>query len=161
MGQALIVAVIPEELLSRDELGDVDPRDLDTWLAALHSDVDWRSPGQSEVVEHSPGAYLRVPLRYMKVWALPEEPWQVHGPDWHRDPQLRRAHHDAVRRGLQEFLNGQLAKLYHMVRTGWWVLGKARVKVTECRPVPEREMRARARAVTGGCRRTLKPLPER
>lgn len=77
------------------------------------------------------------------IWEPPSEP-RVH--EWWRKPELRRQHAEAVRRSLEEFLNGHMARPYHMLRTGWWVLGKARVRVVECRPVPEREMRAMARA---------------
>lgn len=76
--------------------------------------------------------------------------------DWHKDPALRRAHRNAMRASLEQFLNTRLASLYHMVRTGWWVLGKARVRVVECAPVPEREMRAFARAFRGALGRPKK-----
>jgi hypothetical protein len=32
---------------------------------------------------------------------------------------------------LQAFINERLAKLDGMLRTGWWVMGKARVRVVE------------------------------
>lgn len=75
------------------------------------------------------------------------EPTAEHGLHWYENPQARRAHREAVRRSLEAFLNEHLAQLYFMLRTGWWVLGKVRVRVVECRPVPEREMRQLTRAI--------------
>ena len=78
------------------------------------------------------------------VWSPPAEPETA---DWWRKPSLRRRHAKAVLDSLESFLNGHLSNLNHMVRTGWWVLGEARVKVVACRPVPQREMRAVAAAL--------------
>ena len=75
------------------------------------------------------------------VWRPPAKPWREHRLECHKDPVLRRAHLKAVRESLATFLNGHLARLNHMVRTGWFVLGKVRVRVAECRPVPEHGMR--------------------
>jgi len=83
------------------------------------------------------------------VWEPPLEPTQRHGLKWYENPEARRAHRKAVQESLEKFLNEHLAHLYHMLRTGWWVLGKVRVRVVECRPVPEREMRQLTRSFRG------------
>ena len=134
-------------------LGVTDEHGREHLVPDLYSREEWSRMIDEQVKERHPDAYSKIPLRHLAVWDPPSEPWQEYGIDWHKDPALRRAHREAVRRSLEDFLNGQLAKLYHYVRTGWWVLGKVRVKVTQCRPVPERELRAWARAILGKARR--------
>lgn len=146
MGQAFVVAVIPEELLGADALFDVDEHGRESCIRDLYGEAEWNRLNEEAVRDRYPEAHYRMPAKYLRVWQPPAEPYQEHGLDWHKRPELRRDHRDAVRRSLQELINGQLAKLYHRLRTGWWVLGKVRVRVAECREVPEREMRARARA---------------
>jgi hypothetical protein len=83
------------------------------------------------------------------TWKPPVEPWREHGTDWHKDKKLLKAHTEAVRKSLEDFLNGKLAELDFMLRTGWFVLGKTRVRVVECEPVSESRMRAHFKGIFG------------
>lgn len=97
-----------------------------------------RLPSGERASEHQ-----LVPVNLAEAqWCPPEEPWREHGLDWHKDPKLRRAHLRAVRTSLEAFLNRHLARLHFMLRTGWFVLGEVEVKVTKCRGISDREMRA-------------------
>ena len=51
---------------------------------------------------------------------------------------------------IETVLNGKLGELSGMVRTGWWVLERARVRVTQMKPVPQRAFEKRARWLRGG-----------
>jgi hypothetical protein len=62
------------------------------------------------------------------TWAPPREPSE---PGWHRDLELRKAHNEAVRQSLERFLNDRLAELDGMVRTGRWILQRARIRVVD------------------------------
>jgi hypothetical protein len=117
MGDALVVMTVPEE----------------AWMIPL---------GDKRQAEDRHGRRtIWLPIAPGDVWEPPREPTERYGFKWHENPEARRAHREAVRQSLEQFLNEHLARLYHMLRTGWWVLGKVRVRVVECRPVPEREMR--------------------
>ena len=116
MGDALVVATVPEEAFMREG-----------HLNAFH----------------------QLPIGRTEIWEPPEEPTKRYGYGWYKNRDARREHTAAVRASLERFLNEHLRKLNHMLRTGWWVLGKVRVRVVECKPVPEREMRAFAKAIRG------------
>ena len=132
MGDALVVMTVPEE----------------AWMVPM---------GEKTTAEDRHGRRtISLAIEAGDVWEPPLEPTEQYGFNWHEHPEARRAHREAVRQSLEAFLNEHLARLYHMLRTGWWVLGKVRVRVVECRPVPEREMRQFARAfrrATSGRRR--------
>jgi hypothetical protein len=150
MGDCLVVYTVSEEALGWGQLqrelraragdGERSAQKLGSRSSRkrMPSSLDFRQRAMTEMGIPEGG-----------IWEPPSEP-EVH--EWWRKPELRRRHAEAVRRSLEEFLNGHLARLYHMFRTGWWVLGKVRVRVVECRPVPEREMRAMARATNRGKR---------
>jgi hypothetical protein len=93
--------------------------------------------------EALPSATSRPSARYLEdlatqvaasVWEPPEEPRAL---GWHRDPELRREHNERVRQSLEAFCNERLAQLDGMVRTGWWILGRARVRVVEFEDVSD------------------------
>lgn len=134
MGNALVMFTTPTEAVgARRRASDPPGTPPDHWLAGRKR--------KSERTAEEPDAYydvLPVPPVTDCVWAPPAEPWKTHGLDWHQDPQVRREHLHAVQESLETFLNRHLARLNGMVRTGWFVLGKLRVRVVECRPVPER-----------------------
>jgi hypothetical protein len=121
MGDALVVMTVPEE----------------AWMAPPRPDAKAGVATRTIAWRIDPG----------DVWEPPREPIERYGLNWYENPAARRAHRKAMQESLESFLNERLARLYHMLRTGWWVLGKARVRVVECRPVPEREMRAFVRAL--------------
>jgi hypothetical protein len=128
MGDALVVMTVPEEAWIGCE------RDL--------------APNSPQATQRRRGT-VSWRIEAGEVWAPPPEPTDQYGLRWYEHPEARRAHRKAVQQSLEAFLNERLAKLYHMLRTGWWVLGKARVRVVDCRPVPEREMRQLARSLHG------------
>jgi hypothetical protein len=133
MGDALVVMTVPEE----------------AWMIPMG---EKRTPE-----DRHRRRTISLAIEAGDVWEPPPEPTEQYGFKWYEHPEVRQAHREAVRQSLEEFLNEHLARLYHMLRTGWWVLGKVRVRVVECRPVPEREMRqltrALRRATSGGRRR--------
>ena len=134
MGKALVMFAVSEEQLARvrmfnpGELVEVKgPGGKPYWVEAaqLESSTAW------------------LPVERESVWALPPESLALtRGKEWHRDPAMRRAHREAVRESLEKFLNAKLAELNFHVRTGWWVLGDVRVRVTKCDKVPEKKMKA-------------------
>ena len=127
MGDALIVTTIPEE----------------AWIGS------GSGTGSSPTAQGRGRGTVSWPIDGTDVWEPPSEPTVEHGSRWFENPRARRAHRKAVQESLEEFLNERMSRLYHMVRTGWWVLGKVRVRVVECRSVPEREMRQLARSLRG------------
>jgi|ERR1700682_2322622 len=151
MGDALIVTTVSEESLALGDLYDWNDKPERVRLSDLYSPEKWRRLRRksAELLRRHPNAHHVVEVRPADVWDPPEEPWRTKGLNWHDKKGYRKQHCDAVRKSLETFINGHLDGLYHMVRTGWWVLGKVRVRVVECRPVPEREMRAFARAING------------
>jgi len=139
MGDALVVMTVPEE----------------AWMAPMGEKAQ-----KSTADDRHRRRTISWAIEAGDVWEPPPEPTEQHGFNWYENPEARRAHREAVRQSLEEFLNEHLAHLYHMLRTGWWVLGKVRVRVVECRPVPEREMRRLTRSLRGatspGSRRKLR-----
>lgn len=105
------------------------------------------SPG--EILERHPDACLLVAVRLDAVWDPPREPWREHGAQWHRNRSLRKQHRQRMRDSLERFINGKLEGLSGMVRTGEWVLERARVRVTQMKPVPQRALEKRARWLHG------------
>ncbi|SRR5258708_5630186 len=151
MGDALIVMTMAEEGLMQSCLYDWNDKGERVPLTDFYSRDEWRRLrlNRDELLRRHPNAHHVVDIRPADVWDLPEEPWRTKGINWHDKKRYRKQHCNAVRESLEKFINVHLDGLYHMVRTGWWVLGKVRVRVVECRPVPEREMRAFARAIKG------------
>jgi hypothetical protein len=124
MGDALVVTTVPDE----------------AWMAPMGEKRPAAAGGQRR-------RSITWGIEAGDVWEPPGEPVDRYGVEWYRNPAARRAHRKAVQESLERFLNERLARLYHMVRTGWWVLGRVRVRVIECRPVPEREMRRLVRSL--------------
>jgi hypothetical protein len=165
MGNALVVYTTPEEAVAWMSPGKVRLRArrarrkqaMPVWMleetaraararAAWKKGMraggaSWRDPPSRQDAEP--------PIPQGGVWEPPGEP---RANEWWKKPELRRAHTRAVRKSLEDFLNRHLAELGRRVRTGWWILGKVRVRVSECRPVPEYHMRQFAREVSGAVR---------
>ena len=128
MGDALIVTTIPEE----------------AWMTPMGD-----KPQPSTAEDRHRRRTISWRIEAGDVWEPPAEPTERDGFKWYENPEAWRVHRKAVQESLEQFLNERLARLYHMLRTGWWVLGKVRVRVVECRPVPEREMRRLTRVLRG------------
>jgi hypothetical protein len=145
MGNALIVMTVPEEALASTSLYDIGEDGSEFRLAERYGSQMWKV--RRHLAEKHPKAYYRMTVRAADIWDLPHEPSRTHGLDWHKKPSLRQAHRRAVKRSLEDFLNGRLRRLRHMVRTGWWILGDVRVRVAVCKPVPEYEMKPFAKSM--------------
>lgn len=113
MGSALIMMTVPEEALAQVHEG-VKPIPGINWLGQF-------------VRGEKPEPYYLFKVPVSAVWRLPEEPRAV---TVDRCAAAVRAHRAAVERSLERFVNGKLRQLDGMVRTGWWILSAARVKVT-------------------------------
>src|SRR5205823_5988369 len=92
-------------------------------------------------------AFFRIPVQSADLWRGVPEPSERYGFEWYKNARARRGHQRAMRKSLETFLNERLARLYQMLRTGWWVVGKVRVRVVVFSPVPERVFREFARAL--------------
>lgn len=136
MGSALVMVTVPEELLGEvvlccyDKRGNVVPLEDKRGRLFVHGKKRRRA------LEENPNAFLMLPVPPSAIWQPPPEPWQEHGSDWHFDPALLAAQNAKVKQSLEVFLNGNLQRLDHMVRTGWWILRKARVRVSTLEEVP-------------------------
>lgn len=131
MSNELIVAVVPSEVFMsvKPVVWDETKREH-VRVESLVSREEWCSirSDRRAILERFPGAVYMMPLPLDSVWDPPSE----------RDLDLSRrgatkqraAHAEACRKSLHAFLNTKLARLDQMVRTGWWILGKARVRVS-------------------------------
>ncbi len=133
MGNALIVMVVPEECLA---LGGLCNRDYakGTAVPVEHA---FRA-GYENTLEANPDATWQLDVPASSVWLLPEEPHEKHGRGWHWKSKLLTQHRATVRRSLESFVNRHLAELDGMARSGWWIIEKIRIKVSEIREVPHR-----------------------
>lgn len=129
MGNALIVLVVPEENLTLTGLRERNPET--GTLEPLPKDETFRCGSYEAAVQAHPRAFWTMEVRASDVWFLPEEPHREHGRDWHFDPKLLAAHVEKVRGSLESFLNGRLEQLDDMVRSGWFIIQRVRVRVSE------------------------------
>ena len=122
MGESLIVSVVPDETLAvlwgRDEQGRP--------FRLFDKEGYVTKQQRAEVLAAHPEAFYRLEIPRADVWQPPSER-DAQG-DWQR-------HTQAVHDSLQGLLDRQLSKLRGMVRTGRWVLGHVRARVTACVPV--------------------------
>ena len=147
MGNALIAMVVAEECLTQRNLR----------FAAARREI--------ERLEHAWGGEPSKPERvhvldvpHSAVWEPEREPLDL---DWHKDPKKRRLQMARNRRSLERFLNRALEGLDGMVRSGWWILGKARVRVAEMHGVPPGLTMAQTALRGGQKRRPKRAEPER
>ena len=144
MGNALIMMAVSEEQLAfskmyvRDEEGRPVPVE--------------RKRGEPP----PPGAYWMLPVPKEAVWRPPDEPFREHGLNWHWDAELLAAQDAAVRRSIARFVNGHLARLDRMVRTGWYIVERVRVMVSEFAhqphgPTEKRPKRVAKTGIKMGC----------
>ena len=108
------------------------------------------------------GAVIDAPKRFTlevprsAVWEPEPEPSD---PNWHKDSERQREQTEKNRRSLERFLNNALSDLDGMVRSGWWILGMARVFVSEMRGVPPGSALASTASQEGRKRRPRRPEP--
>jgi hypothetical protein len=137
MSNELIVAVVPSEIFmfAKPVVWD-EAKGEHVRVESLVSREEWWSmrSDRAAILARFPNAIYLIPVPVDCVWDPPSE----------RDLNLRSAraikqrtaHAQACRKSLQGFLNSKLARLDHMVRTGWWILGKARVRLSVFESAP-------------------------
>jgi hypothetical protein len=118
---------------------------------------DWVDGRQRKrALREHPDAFFVWRVPYKALWVdMALEPIGKHGIDWFKEPGQLDAHNAKMKRSLEIFLNGKLKRLDRMVRTGWWILEKARVRVSTFREVPN-EPRTQTLAEMSGRRRPRK-----
>jgi hypothetical protein len=130
MGSALVMMTVPEELIGFSTLHYRDENGNEMSLDATSHKKRERA------FRKHPEAYWMLRVPYSAVWQPPAEPWEKYGHDWHWTAALLTAHRREVRRSLEAFMNGKLAQLDRMVRTGWWILKEARVRISSLKEIP-------------------------
>ena len=121
MGNALVVMVVPEEMLPTQGLQVRDPKTRKP-TKVRPDGTRWASPAQwAKLLREHPDAFWSLDVPRTAVWQLPVEP-RAKRTHWYDDPGLVAKHREAVRQSLESFVNEQLAQLDEMVRTGWWIL---------------------------------------
>lgn len=131
MGNELIVITVASESLMHENLfvrgDDGRPRRL----REIYADRDAWMEARQHLRDRHPDAYYLVPVPLAATWAPPAEPRRKKGATWIP------AHRRAMTRSLLEYLNGRLAGLDQMLRTGAFVIERARVLAVTVKPVPE------------------------
>lgn len=130
MGNSLIAMSIRNEDLMHEALrirrdGKPVP------LAELGID----SSDRERVRREHPEAFWIVEVPIGAVWDGIDEP--PGGSRWYRDPEKLAAHRERVRLSLEGFVNGALEGLDDMLRTGWFIVRRARATITELVEVPD------------------------
>lgn len=131
MSDELICAVVPSETFTYTKavVWDAAKRE-DVPIQSLVSSEEWwtlrRDP--AAIAARFPNAVYVMRLPIDSVWRQPSEgELDLHRP---RATAARAQHAAACRSSLASFLNAKLRRLDGMVRTGWWILAKARVRVS-------------------------------
>ena len=161
MGDVLMMFVLPEEALGytglrvRDkQTGEV--RELERSRMWIPSEERERS-----IREHGDEAFWQIEVPFRAIWEPPEERRPEHGRDWHWDKTLLDAHRERVRMSLESFLNDNLSKLDGMVRTGWFIVDRARARVSELRERAHHKGEKRMARARANARRRAKPKKRR
>jgi hypothetical protein len=121
------VMVIPEEALMYRYVLDERDRPVQ---------VPYGPEGRRMIARTKAEPFFILHVPRSAVWDPAREPRDL---NWHEDPKRRREQTAENRRSLESFLNRALAQLDGMVRSGWWILERARVRVTEMCAVPPNE----------------------
>jgi hypothetical protein len=142
MSNELIVAVVPSEtfMFTKPVVWDEDKKES-VPVESLVSRAEWSilEGDRAAIAKRFPGAYYALRMPVDSVWEQPAEKNlrdPIAGPPSKRLKEARRAHQAAVRASLDAFLNEKLRRLDQMVRTGWWILAEARVRVSRFRGMP-------------------------
>ncbi len=156
MGNALVMMIVGEEELALSDLEDPDPNKRG--LLPLSRPGRWVPAERERIRREHPDAFWTLRVPRTAVWEPPVEPYLEKGPDWHRDPALLASHRERVRKSLEAFMNQKLAELDNMVRTGWFIIQRARASVTELEEVPDGQCAPPRPARTRSRRRTKRGL---
>ncbi|HOX45646.1 MAG TPA: hypothetical protein PK668_18750 [Myxococcota bacterium] len=137
MGNALIVAVVPEESLAPSHLvegpawpGQPPPR----FLSELYDPRSWDQllADREHLLALHPEACYLVPVTWEAIWEPPAEYLEI--PTYQPPSSSKGAYTlftQLVGLSLERFLNARLGLLRRMLRTGAWVLREVGVKVTK------------------------------
>lgn len=138
MGSAFIVTTVSNELIGLSPLRIWDPEsDESVPIEKPYGRGPWMPLREREaLVRAHPDAFWMMPIPYSAVWRPPNEPDDL---NWHWQPDARDEHRERVRRSLEAFLNAGLARLDRMVRSGWFIIERARATVTEFADVPHND----------------------
>lgn len=131
MGNELIITTVPSESLMQERLYVPGKDGQPVRLADLYPDRNEWFRVRSELRERHPDAFYMVPVPLSAVWDPPGEPYKAKGAKWIP------AHRRAMTKSLLNFLNKQLAGLDQMLRTGSFVIERARVRAVSIKPIPE------------------------
>jgi hypothetical protein len=151
VGDALVMFSVPEEALMVTAVRFSDPetgrsRPLSEIEPALAWAGLWRRPRPAsvpvglrplrlaEIQKRYPRAFFEFRVPVGAVWLPPAEARRGR---LRLTAAWRRGHRERMRKSLAGFINGKLARLSRMVRTGWWVLDEARVRVVVMKPVAD------------------------
>lgn len=137
MSNELIVAVVPSEIfMSVKPVVWDETKQEHVRVETLVSPEEWwpMRGDRAAILKRFPGAIYLMPLSIECVWDQPSERNLNLGSP--KATARRAAHADACRKSLQTFLNVKLTRLDQMVRTGWWILAKARVRVSVFESMP-------------------------
>jgi hypothetical protein len=136
VGDALVVAVIPEEYMMPGFLrirrgGKIRPL-LEVYKEEHPEDDKEWGPPTHKLLEMYPDAFFSLAFRPDEnVWQLPG-----HEPDpgwWQDKEEVARYSQEDVGGSLKEFLNKKLDALRHMIRMpGRWLLGSIQVTEVTC-----------------------------
>ncbi len=130
MGNALVMMAVPEESLRFSNLYVLD-EETHKPVRLVQSRGHLTGKQRDALLEKHPDAFWMLAVPRSAVWEPPPEPYGLG-----EKPALRAEHTKKVRASLTRFLNSQLASLDRMVRTGWWILQRARVRMTTFEGVP-------------------------
>ncbi len=126
MGNSLIAMAIRNESLMHEALRiRRDGRPVSLAEAGIAS-------SDRERVRH---AFWVVEVPIGAVWDGIDEP--PGGSGWYRDREKLAAHRERVRVSLECFVNGALEGLDEMLRSGWFIVRRARATITEFVEVPD------------------------
>lgn len=124
MGNALVVMTVPEESLPMSALRIAGKDGKPVPVPGLGG-WPWKPREELEatLVAH-PDAFWILHVPRSAVWDPPGESGGLA-----TNRVARKVHAGQVRHSLLHFLNDKLAELDGMVRTGWWILQRARIRL--------------------------------
>lgn len=123
MGNSLIAMAIRNESLMHEAL-----RIRRNGEVVRLAETGFDSSDRERVRREHPEAFWIVEVPITAVWDGIDEP---PGRSWYRDPGRLAAHRERVRVSLETFVNGELEGLDEMLRTGWFIIRRARATITE------------------------------
>lgn len=133
MGNELIVVTLPSENLAFTALRVNDKEGRSVSLHELYDrDEAYKlMRDRRELLRRHPDAHYSIQVGLDTVWQPPPEPHRKKGAT-----RISR-HRKAMAKSLLDYLNERLAGLDEMLRTGSFVIERARVLRVSVKPVPE------------------------